>query len=271
MNESIQQILSRVILTLLKPLVRILLRNGVAYGSFAEMAKKTYVDVAFDDFPPKGKKQTISHVSTLTGLTRKEARRLHELDTSTPDNKQERYNRVIRVISGWINDTDFLDQQSRPRMLPLEGESASFSSLVKKYSGDVTTRSMLTVLLAADAVEQQAGNVKLVKHAYVPGRDPGEKLNILGIDSAELIATIDHNLTAEKSDLRFQRKVSEHQLRTDAVAEFHTLSSKKSQALLEEMDAWLNEHQVRDDDEDVGMYVSLGIYLYEHAPEKESS
>ena len=66
MSESIQLVLANAILTLLKPLVRILLRNGVAYGSFAELAKKTYVDVAFEELAPPGKKQTISRVSALT-------------------------------------------------------------------------------------------------------------------------------------------------------------------------------------------------------------
>ena len=34
MVDSIQETLARALLTLLKPLVRILLRNGIAYGSF---------------------------------------------------------------------------------------------------------------------------------------------------------------------------------------------------------------------------------------------
>ena len=80
MTEPIQKTLARALHTMLRPLVRILLRNGIAYGSFAELAKKTYVEVAFEDFAPEGKKQTVSRVSALTGLTRKEVKRLLESD-----------------------------------------------------------------------------------------------------------------------------------------------------------------------------------------------
>ena len=60
MPEPVQKTLTQAIHTLLRPLVRILLRNGIAYGSLAELAKKAYVDVAFEDFPPEGRKQTVS-------------------------------------------------------------------------------------------------------------------------------------------------------------------------------------------------------------------
>jgi len=40
---------------LMRPLVRILIRNGVAYGEFAEIAKEVYIDVAAGDFYPTEK------------------------------------------------------------------------------------------------------------------------------------------------------------------------------------------------------------------------
>lgn len=271
MIENNQSVLSRALLTLLRPLVRILLRNGIAYGSFAEIARKAYIDVAWEEFPPPGKKQSISHVSTLTGLTRKEAKRLHELSQAAPDTREQKYNRVVRVISGWVNDPQFLDHQGRPRVLPAEGEEASFHALVKKYSGDVTTRAMRSVLVQSGSARELAEGIELVQHAYVPGRDPGEKLNILGIDCAELIDTIDHNLTAGNDQLRFQRKVSDHCLRADALGEFQSLASRRAQALLEELDAWISRHQSPPADADSARYVSLGIYLYEKPTRKEHS
>ena len=47
---SQQQALFAAILKLLRPLVRILLRNGVPYGAFADIAKRVYVDVAAQEF-----------------------------------------------------------------------------------------------------------------------------------------------------------------------------------------------------------------------------
>jgi hypothetical protein len=270
-TTSIQQTLTRALLTLLKPLVRVLLRNGIAYGSFAELAKKTYVDVAFEAFAPSGKKQSVSRVSALTGLTRKETKRLHELDSPDADSIEQRYNRAVRVISGWLNDPTFHNAEGQPAELPVDGDSASFSALVKKYSGDVTTQAMLAVLQAASSVEKTETGVKLVQHAYLPGNDPSEKLAILGTDTAELITTIDHNLVSAADQRYFQRKVSNYNVRTDAVPAFRTLSAEKAQALLEELDAWLSEHEIEatETTDESGHYVSLGIYFFERGPDKE--
>jgi len=272
MVEPVHKTLTRAVRTLLKPLVRILLRNGIAYGSFADLAKKTYVDVAFADFAPEGKKQTVSRVSALTGLTRKETKRLHELAQEDADASQQRYNRAIRVISGWINDAEFHDASGQPVPLPVDGERASFTALVKRYSGDMTTQSMLAVLSAAATVVEEDERVRLLQHAYVPGNDPADKLHILGTDSAELIGTIDHNLVSGAEARRFQRKVSNHRVRADALPEFRALSSRRAQALLEELDAWLAKHEVAagaQDDNGQGQYVSLGIYYYENHEHEE--
>lgn len=271
MEKSIQQTLAHAILTLLKPLVRILLRNGIAYGSFAELAKKTYVDVAFEAFAPESKKQTVSRVSAITGLTRKETKRLHELHSPDAGSSEQRYNRAVRVISGWLNDTRFLDTAGQPAELPVDGEEASFAALVKKYSGDITTQAMLAVLEAASSVEKTGGGIKLVRHAYLPGNDPSEKLTILGTDTAELVDTIDHNLVAADGERRFQRKVSNHRVSADALPAFRALSAEQSQSLLEALDTWLSAHEIPADAQQdaAAHYVSVGIYFFERGPEKE--
>lgn len=274
MTDSLQQVLARALLALLKPLVRILLRNGMACGSFSELAKKAYVDVAFEDFVPTGRKASISHVSALTGLTRKETKRLHELDPHTTDTSEQRYNRTVRVISGWMNDPEFAGPDGSPRPLPIESDGAepSFARLVKRYSGDITTRAMLTVLESASCVEHSEDGVRLLTHAYLPGNDPHDLLAILGKDTGELVATIDHNLVAAKRRRRFQRKVSNHRVDAAAVEAFRALSAKKAQRLLEELDAWLARHEVNDiDSEGPGYYVSLGIYYYEQGPRTEDT
>ena len=58
------------------PLARLVLKRGLAFGQFAELAKQAYVEVAKRDFAVPGRKMTVSRVAVLTGLTRKEARRL---------------------------------------------------------------------------------------------------------------------------------------------------------------------------------------------------
>lgn len=269
LENKLTKALSASILRLLRPLVRILLRNGVAYGSFAELARKVYVDVAFEEFTPEGKKQTVSRVSAMTGMTRKEVKRLLEMEGPADAASQERFNRGIRVISGWLHDKRFHDAGGKPADLPVDGKRNSFATLVKDYSGDIPTKAMLSMLEEAGNVRQIKGKVRLVRHAYVPGNDPVNKLQILGTDVGELIATIDHNLTAGPDDLLFQRKVAYDSIDPAAASKLKKMSFKKAQALLEQLDRQYARHELDEGSGDRGKYISMGIYFHERNSEKE--
>jgi Family of unknown function (DUF6502) len=266
MNNDAHALLAAAVTRLLRPLVKLLLRNGVAYGTFAELARKVYVDVAFDDYNGSRKRPSVSSVAALTGLTRKETKRLREIDSPKTVVEDQRYNRSVRVISGWINDPQYQEQDGMPADLPIEGGANSFSSLVKKYSGDIPSSAMLSVLEAANCVNVVNGSAQLLQHAYIPEGEPDEKINILGNDVAELIATIDHNLISSPENLRFQRKVSNVRIDPAAVAKFQQLSARKAQRLLEELDAWLSKHEVDENlpSHTLPHYVALGIYFTEH-------
>jgi len=245
---------------ILRTLVKILLRNGIDYGTFAEVIRKVYVDVAFDHIKESGKRPTISGISAITGLTRKEAKRLKELDIPQSDVTHQRYNRVIRVISGWLNDSRFLDAKNQPVPLLVEEGENSFANLVKSYSGDIPPSTMFTVLEASNSIVRDGDRVKLIQHAYIPGSDAVNKIDILGADVAELIKTIDHNLSSPADQLLFQRKVSNTCVKLDAIPAFKKLAAQKSQELLEELDSFLSKNETTDTNAN---YVALGIYYAE--------
>lgn len=271
MKQSLDKALRAAIIRILHPLVATMLRHGMAYGTFAELARKVYVDKAFEQLEAAGKRASISGVSALTGLTRKETKRLREAAMDDDADSSRRYNRAIRVISGWTGDAAYLDAAGEPRELPLEGESGSFSSLVREYSGDIPPKAMLKVLEASGTVSVSDAVVRLLERAYVPAATPVDKIHILGSDVAELIATIDHNLDAETRDLYFQRKVSNVLVHPDAVEAFRALSNKRSQELLEEYHRWLSQHEI-DPDSEEGIepsYIAVGIFFSNYRPEPE--
>ena len=269
MAIRLEKALAESVRRLMRPLVRILLRNGYAYGTLAEQIRKVYVDVAFREFPPEGKKQTVSRVSALTGLTRKEVKRLLESDAVDAGAGQDRYNRAVRVVGGWVNDGRFHDADGKPAELPIDGARKSFTLLVREYSGDIPTVAMLDMLVDAGSVARLDGRVRLVRHAYIPGRDPLDKIRILGTDVSELIATIDHNLTAAPEDLLFQRKVAYDNIDPDTLASLRKLSFRKAQALLEQLNREYAKHELDEVDDTGGRYISLGIYYHEHDPSGE--
>jgi len=276
MNTSIHTVLAASVSRLLKPLARILIRHGVAYGTVTEWLRKVYVDTAFEELSSQGQKATITNVSSLTGLTRKEAKRLSELEDDALHAIDSRYNRAIRVISGWKNNSDFQTQNGKPAKLSLDTNNpSSFAALVKQYSGDMTTISILDMLQAARCIELTDGKVKLIKDAYIPQGENSslEKLAILGTDTAELMSTISHNLVAPTDQLLFQRKVSNTLLNTEDLDTFKALAAKQSQQLLENLHHWLVQHEIDPNAKanEAHYTVSLGIYYHEQPTKEETS
>ncbi|MEA3643644.1 MAG: DUF6502 family protein, partial [Lamprobacter sp.] len=266
-NDVISQALRHAVLRLLRPLVRILLRHGMAYGTFAELARKAYVDEAFEHMQTAGLRATVSGVSALTGLTRKETRRLADLDVASGSDTEQRYNRAIRVVSGWLADARFLDPNGEPAVLALEGEH-SFATLVHDYSGDVPPTAMLKILQGSQTVAPDASGVRLLERAYLPTSTPVNRIDILGRDTAELLYSIGHNIATsdEQRALRvFQRKVSNPAVRAEAVPAFREFSNRKSQELLETYHRWLSAHEIEADNPEGATphYIAVGIHYYD--------
>ena len=78
MSEMIKQRVLNAFLLVMRPVVRILLRYGIGYREFAEITKTAFVDIASSDFGIRGRPTNISRVAVMTGLTRKEVRRLRD-------------------------------------------------------------------------------------------------------------------------------------------------------------------------------------------------
>ena len=267
MNDEHLKPISAAVLRLLRPLVRILLRNGVSYGTFSDLAKWVYVDVASKEFDIRGRKQSISRVSVITGLSRKEVMRVQQLPRPDDRASSERYNRAARVITAWRRERDFLDAEGEPASLPMLGSAATFSELVKRYSGDVPARAILDELIRIGAVERlEDGKVRLLTQAYIPESSEADKLHILGTDVGHLISTIGHNLKPDPIAPFFQRKVAYDNLPDEVLPKFRKLSAKRAQTLLEKMDRWLaqSDRDVNPTVEGTGRNrAGVGVYYFE--------
>jgi hypothetical protein len=276
MSENLDKVLRAAVYRLLGPLVRVMLRHGMAYGSFAEIARKAYVEEGLDLLRREGRRPTISSVAAMSGLTRKEASRLAGIDPVEGEaaSSDQRYNRAVRVITAWALDPRFTGDDGEPRPLPADGDD-SFATLVREYSGDVTPGAMLATLESSGTVRVSDAGIELLNRAYLPTRTPGASLNILGNDVAELLTSIDHNLGAEPHDRVFQRKVSNGSVAAEPLPAFRELSNRESQALLERYDAWLSDHEVPDGktagDPEKGRYVAIGIYYYDETLREDDS
>ncbi|HSL98685.1 MAG TPA: DUF6502 family protein [Candidatus Limnocylindria bacterium] len=266
MESRITTAISAAITTLLRPLVRLLLRNGIPYRTFADLAKRVYVDVATEEFSIPGRKQSKSRVSVITGLSRKEVLRVKRLPATTDLGATKRYNRAARVVSGWVRDSTFNGESGHPMDLLFEEGTTCFRELIKKYSGDAPARAVLDELLRVGTVERTPeGKIRLLERSYIPKTGDIDKIAILGVDTSDLVRTIDHNICCPDAPF-FQRKVCYDNLPEDVLPKLKELARGQAQGLLENLDRWMSDR-----DRDVTPRVSgtgrkragVGIYYFQ--------
>nr|CAA6822269.1 MAG: Unknown protein [uncultured Thiotrichaceae bacterium] len=259
--------LHSVIFHILRPLVRILHRKGISFAEFSQIARQVYVETAEHSLIASDGKATTSRIAITTGLTRKDVAQLRKTTTSD-ELLAVRYNRGVRVISGWISDVEFQNAKGEPAKLLLQGADNSFENLVNRYSGDMPYRAMLMELQQSKLVEvSDNGSLTLLNKAYIPQSDETEKLSIMGRDVGLLITTIDHNLQpTEGKPPYFQRKVSYNNVPQDAADQFKQMVHQHGMSLLIKFNDWLAEHDLDTNPDASGsnsVMTGVGIYYFE--------
>ena len=113
--------------------------------------------------------------------------------------------RTLRVLTGWHQDPDFVDEQGQPLALPFEGAGASFSTLCQRYSGDIGPRAMLEELKAIDSVSAQAnGTWRVLTRSYRTQRVDADALMHFADAVHDLVASLDYNLQTPIPQHRFE-------------------------------------------------------------------
>lgn len=250
----------------LKPLVHVLVRCGITWKEFADLAKTAYVEVATARFGKRGRPTNVSRTAVLTGLTRREVRKQRERLERTDQAWTGYVTKGSLVLSTWHQDPDFLHTNGLPLVLPFDGEGATFAELLHRCgAGDVRASTLLKELRDAGALrERPDGRLEALMRNYIPQSMDADLVRLWGTVISDVAMTYLHNLTRRaKAPVRFERAAMNARVRAEALPEFRTFLETEGQAFLERVDAWLTAHQARADQstDDAGA-IRLGAGVY---------
>jgi len=268
MTESVKQTLLAAYRVLLGPLIRILLRQGISFAEFSEVAKAVYVEIALKDFKVSGRRATRTRIAVMTGLTRKEVKRVIDEASNERYELKTNYNRLGRVLVGWHTDSDFTGPYGLPLELQYEtgiSDEPTFSTLVRKHSGDMSPRSILDELIRVGAVtETDLGWYRVLRRDYIPEAQGVHNFERAGNVIRNFLNTIDYNITKTAPGRgRFERQaVADDGIRVEDIPEFDAYLRERCQALLEEVDNWLTNLPKPDPKRDEIVRTGLGVYHY---------
>ncbi len=251
--------------TLLKPLVRLLLAHGITLPTLTALLKSLYVEVAEREFPIPGKPQTDSRISLLTGMHRKDIRRLRH-EPADDDVVPASVAVGTQLVARWVGEPEYLDAGGSPKALPIrktQGGEASFEQLVAAVARqDLRPRVVLDELLRLGVAEVDGNCVRLNTEAFIPKKGFDEKAFYFGKNLRDHIATGVHNLLGAAPPL-FERSVSYHRLSKASVKELHEMADQLGMQALKAINSKAMEMKRRDErSSGEKQRINFGIYLY---------
>lgn len=260
---SAEQVLKQMALVL-RPLVRLSIRAGVTYPAFSELLKEVYVQVADREFSLPEKDQTDSRLSVITGVHRREIKRLRE--QGTPVSVIPAAASISSLlISRWLADQAFVLPDGSPRPLyrsRSEADGPGFDDLVETVTKDVRPRAILDDWIDRGLVKiLPDGRIALAVDVYGPNGDDDEKFYYLGRNLRDHIEAAVSNVAKENDVPFFERAVHYDHLSEDMSRDMMEKSNQAAMTILKQVNR--QAHDVVNRDNDAGEWrFSLGVYVF---------
>ncbi|MGH0036052.1 MAG: DUF6502 family protein [Myxococcota bacterium] len=250
---------------LLRPLVRLLLHFHITYPAFAAILKRAFVEIVDREFRLEGRAPTLSRVTLLTGIYRKEVKRLRE-ELAVEQAPAAEPSLGALVISRWAGAPEFSDAQGRPLPLertPSDGDRPSFTELVESVSRDIRPRSVLDEWLRLGVVEIDADDrVRLRADAFVPASDVAEKSRFFGRNLHDHLAAAAHNLTGGRPPM-LERSVFYAKLTPESVERLEGRARRLAMRAIQTLNREALELQQKDADARGAVHrMNFGVYFY---------
>jgi hypothetical protein len=270
MNSHIQNRMLNAAYACMLPIARLLLRAGITYRQFDNIAKRAFVREALTDGETRGRVTNTSRVAVKTGLSRKEVKRVREsigsLDWAGFGTTLDQSGPPSRVLHAWHVDERFIDEQGHPRILEFQNDISGFSALVRAVAGDIPPGAVRAELKRAGAIiDREDGALQAIKRYYVPGNVDEKAITVMSGMLFPMAAGVAHNSDPLRESEGFiQRFAFSDSLNASMVPKFRHWSRSQATQFIEAMDDWLAEHESEGaDGGEARTTAGIGVFYYE--------
>jgi Family of unknown function (DUF6502) len=249
----------------LRPLIRLMLSHGIRFQTFCDIVKSTYIQVANQEFTLDSKAQTDSRISMLTGVHRRDVKRLRS-ESLAVSSLSLQSSLSAQLLAKWSGRTEYLDSQGVPLPLPRlssKGGEHSFEALVRSVSKDFRARVVLDEWLRQGiATLDEQDNVHLAADAFVSPQGIEEKSFYFGQNIHDHLAATVHNLSGITPPF-LERCVYYDKLTAESVKEYERVVKSVGMRALHTVNRHAIELQKQDTGKSDAVYrTNFGIYNF---------
>ena len=264
-HNKTQAALVKAIKLLCRPLVRLLIEKGITFPQFRDLMKDLYVEVANQQFSLDNKKPSDSRIFVLTGVHRKDIKRLREQSESTSPIVTSSASLSGELVARWTSMPEYLDKRGKPApLLKTKKENQpSFDQLVSSVSKDVRPKVILDEWLRLNVIRLKDDYIVLNQSAFVTNKEFTEMAYYLGHNVHDHMASCVNNILSD-SEPMLERSVYYASLKASSVEKLRAIASKKGNELLQHLNKQAIKYYDADkDEEDANCRMRLGVYWYQ--------
>jgi hypothetical protein len=223
-NET--AILTRAVENVFRRLIRFLV-GRISLVRLQEIIRHIYVEEAENSLRKEspGKNVPMTRLALVTGL---DTRTLVRVRQKIKEGRQQ-YRQLFvteltpesAIVEAWADLVEQSDQPEEKRLLAYGESDSAFETLVRSTisTRGITTQSIIQRLVDTNSIEQDKENrvLKLIVDHYSPylSGDQPNIINAAFLAIANLISTIEHNVSTAQENRLFQRQVWTFRLSED--------------------------------------------------------
>lgn len=251
----------------LRPIVRILIRAGIRFDEFAELARGVYVESALRDGLDHASSLTRARVSVVTGLTRQQVNYYIDNDGALPSASPTLAGVLVEVLQKWHTDPQYVGPYGIPLELEFEVSSGrSFRSLVAMVDTAASPGIVLEELLRVGSVTYSGEKHFRAVSRYFMMPEPmsPQQVEYFGNTLTRLAQTLEFNMSPRNSEKRLERfVVADRGLPEEVLPQFASYARDRTSEFLLDLDNWLTPYSTSEDtDSSPRVATGVNVFLY---------
>ena len=264
-----QLLIANALKRVFRPFVKLMLANNLTYTFAIDLIKALFVEVADQDFAIENKRQTDSRISLMSGVHRKDVRRLRDSKPDVEDVMPDNVSLGAQIIALWNANEKYLNEEGMPKPLArfaAANAEASFEGLVRSVSTDIHPRAVLDEWLRLGIAKLDAENfVHLTTDMFIAQEGFEEKVYYFGHNLHDHAQAAASNVLGQQASY-LERCVHYDTLTIDSIEQIAEIAKKLGMKNLRDINKAADTLAVKDkDDASAAMRMTYGIYFY-HEP-----
>lgn len=226
-------ILLQAVKQLCRPLIKLLISKGISYPQLREMLKALYVEIAEQNFAINNKPVTDSRLFVLTGVHRKDIKRLRQENKQGGQKNEPIITLSAAIIGYWLGSAEYQDKLGKPRCLPRNDKNGKpgFDHMITQVSKDVRPRAILDELLHLGTVSiNEDAEICLNHGAFVP-EDDNKQAYYLAHNVHDHLAACAHNMQ-KLDEPMLERSVYYTSLKQSSIDQLNELALSEGMIVL---------------------------------------